>query len=100
MTCKKNDVQEKEGERERDGEKDDPASTQYNGPKGENVKGIADLGLKKKDTKNIQTCMHANTSQRFFVFNGGGGGQCLGSLRFGYTERLRDRDKRGQQRYM
>ena len=37
------------------------ASTQRNGPKGKNIKDIADLGLRKKDT----TYAHKQTAERF-----------------------------------
>ena len=33
-------------------------------PNSENVKGIADLGLRKKDTKSILTRTQANTTER------------------------------------
>ena len=36
----------------------DTANTEYNGPKGENVKGIAVLGLRKEDTHN--RCIKGN----------------------------------------
>ena len=35
-----------------------------NGPKGENVKGIAVLGLRKKDNKNIHKSTHAKKKKK------------------------------------